>query len=134
MMAQVIEKTAGDANFHKVWMHHILELVDEVGNQKMRVLLWMLSKADSQNQVLASYSEIAESVGCSRRTVATLMVKLQDANVVTMARRSLWRLNPDVIFKGTGEQRMNVLIKYRDERQADLFEEMPAQQPKLRAV
>jgi predicted Ser/Thr protein kinase len=51
------------------------------------------------------------------------MTALRDANVITEVRRSLWRLNPSVIFKGDHNRRMNVLIKYRDESQKDMFEE-----------
>ena len=34
-------------------------------------------------------------------TVTRLMRALRKADVVTESRRSLWRLNPKVIFKGT---------------------------------
>lgn len=121
--AQVVTKTIGDAGFHKVWLHEILELVDEVGNAKMRVLMWLLSKADAQNQILATKDEISKATGVSRATVTRLMVALRDANVIAETRRSLWRLNPKVIFKGDHDKRMAVLVKYRDEKQSDLFDE-----------
>jgi DNA-binding transcriptional ArsR family regulator len=121
--AQVVVKTAGDAGFHKVWLHEILELVEEAGNAKMKVLMWLLSKADSQNQIWATFDEIAESTSTGRRTVARLMAALRDANVITETRKSVWRLNPKVIFKGDHQKRMAVLVKYQDEKQGDLFEE-----------
>jgi DNA-binding Lrp family transcriptional regulator len=88
----------------------------------MRVLMWLLAKANSQNQVIATYREIAAATGVSVRTVAALMGKLRDANVIAETRRSMWRLNPDVVFKGDHNKRMAVLIQYRDESQGDLFE------------
>jgi hypothetical protein len=121
--AQVVTKTVGDAGFHKVWLHEILELVDEVGNAKMRVLMWLLSKADAQNQILATKDEISKATGVSRATVTRLMVALRDANVIAETRRSLWRLNPKDIFKGDHDKRMAVLVKYRYEKQSDLFDE-----------
>lgn len=121
--AQVVTKTVGDAGFHKIWLHEILELVDEVGNAKMRVLMWLLSKADAQNQVWATWEEIGKETGVGRRTIARLMAALKEANVITETRRSVWRLNPQIIFKGDYSRRMNVLVKYRDEKQGDLFEE-----------
>lgn len=136
--AQVVTKTAGDAGFHKIWLHEILELVDEVGNAKMRVLLWFLSRADSQNQVLATLTEIAEATDTSRATVQRLLSSLKKANVITETRRSLWRLNPKVIFKGDHGKRMSVLVKYHDERQGDLFvkpePEAQTETPDLRLV
>jgi DNA-binding transcriptional ArsR family regulator len=123
---QVVEKTVGDVGFHKIWLHEILELVDEVGNAKMKVLLWLLSHADAQNRIYATWSEIAESTDTSRRTVAALMAALKSANVVSEVRRSVWRLNPDVIFKGDHNKRMSVLIRYKNEKQKDLFDDEPA--------
>lgn len=131
--AQVITKTVGDAGFHKIWLHQILELVDEVGNAKMRVLLWLLSKADAQNQVMATKREIAAACDVGTATVQRLMSALQAADVITETRRSVWRLNPQVIFKGDYNKRMAVLVKYRDEKQGDLFEDPPADEPRKAA-
>jgi len=125
--AQVITKTIGDTGFHKIWLHEILELVEEAGNAKMRVLMWLLAKADTQNQIWATFDEIAEATSTGRRTVARLMAALRDANVITETRKSVWRLNPDVIFKGDHNKRMAVLVKYRDDKQSDLFEESPSE-------
>lgn len=121
--AQTLVKTAGDADFHKIWLHHILEAVDEVGNAKMRVLMWLLSNADKQNQIWATKDEIATATGVGRATITRLLSALRDADIVTETRRSVWRLNPDVVFKGTHDRRMSVLIKYQDESQSDLFED-----------
>lgn len=118
--AQMVIKGASDSGFKKIWLGHILELVEEIGNAKMRVLMWLLDRADGQNQVLATYDEIAKETGVSRATVARLLVSLQDANVIQQTRRSLWRINPEVVFKGGHTRRMNVLISYRDERQGEL--------------
>ncbi|WP_028216791.1 replication/maintenance protein RepL [Paraburkholderia oxyphila] len=117
--AQVVLKTVGDAGFHKIWLHEILDLVDEVGNAKMQVLLWVLSQADAQNRVFATQKEIADATNTSLKTVQRLMSSLASANVITEVRRSLWRLNPSVIFKGDHNKRMSVLIKYRNESDAN---------------
>lgn len=121
---QVVERSvAGDAGFHKIWLHHILEVVDEVGTAKMRVLMWLLSQADSQNQVMATLDEIAKACDVGKSTVHRLMVALVAADVITRPNRyGPWRLNPSVIFKGDHQKRMNVLYKYRNEAQADLFD------------
>ena len=119
---QVVERAvaAGDSGFHKIWLGHILELVQEVGNAKMQVLVWLLKQADGQNQILASMKEIAEGAGVGVATVERLMSSLVKANVITRPHRyGPWRLNPSVIFQGSHQQRMNVLIKYRDESSSE---------------
>ena len=125
---QVVTKSSGDSGFHKIWLAEILDLMEEVGNAKIKVLMWLLSEADSQNQILATYKEIAEGSGVGIATVTRLMRALRKADVVTESRRSLWRLNPKVIFKGNHEQRLNVLIRFRSESQRDLFDDPPTDQ------
>jgi CRP-like cAMP-binding protein len=133
---QVVEKTVGDIGFHKIWLHEILDLVDEVGNAKMKVLMWLLSNADAQNRIYATWAEIADGTDVGRTTVSALMAKLKAANVISEVRRSVWRLNPDVIFKGDHNKRMSVLIRYKNEKQKDLFDEEsePVKAPSLRRV
>ena len=115
----------GDNGFDKIWLGTILELVEEVGNAKMRALSWMLSHRDAKNLVHATKEEIAAATGVSRATVTTLLRSLREANVISCPRRSVWRLNPNVIWKGASHTRLSVLIQYHDERvdaQPDLFE------------
>lgn len=123
IQTQVIERVVGegDAGFHKIWLGHILELVEEVGNAKMVVLMWLLKNADGQNQIQASMRDIATATGVGVATVQRLMSALTSADIVTRAGRyGLWRLNPEVVFAGSGSKRMNVLIRYRHEKQRDL--------------
>jgi len=125
---QVVERVVGegDSGFHKVWLGHILDLVEEVGNAKMVVLVWLLKHADGQNQITASLREIASATGVGVATVQRLMAALSAADVVTrQGRYGAWRLNPDVVFAGSSKKRMNVLIRYRKETQRDMFEELP---------
>lgn len=115
----------GDSGFDKIWLGAILELVDEVGTAKMRVLLWMLQNRDSKNVVRATKAEIADATGVGRATITRLLSALRGADVISEVRRSAWRLNPSVIWRGDRPSRMRVMFEYRDERaeaQPDLFE------------
>jgi DNA-binding transcriptional ArsR family regulator len=135
MNVQVVDKSVGDRGFKKIWMAQILDLVDEVGNAKMKVLAWLIDAADNKNQVLATLTEIADATDTSRATVQRLMSVLKKANVIAETRRSLWRLNPEIIFAGNHDQRMAVLIRYNNEKQKDLFDEKPEEKlSHLRAV
>jgi hypothetical protein len=123
---EVVKSIDGDAGFDKIWLGTILELVEEVGTAKMRVLLWMLQNRDGKNIVRATKDEIASATGAGRTTITELLAALRKANVISEVRRSVWRLNPNVIWKGQSHTRMSVLMHYQDEReemQRDLFEE-----------
>ena len=41
---QVVTKSSGDSGFHKIWLAEILDLMEEVGNAKIKVLMWLLSE------------------------------------------------------------------------------------------
>ena len=82
---------------------------------------------------IPSLREIAEATGVGVATVQRLMAALVSADVVTRAGRyGAWRLNPEVVFAGSGKKRMNVLIRYRTEKQIDLFEDV--QEPERKAA
>ena len=41
---QVVTKSSGDSGFHKIWLAEILDLMEEVGNAKIKVLMWLLPR------------------------------------------------------------------------------------------
>jgi len=130
--AQTLSKeVAGDVDigFEKLWVGHILDAVQEVGNAKMQVLFWLIRNKDRNNMVRATLDDIAAKTGVSRRTVASLMTALRKANVVQLEYGGRWMLNPAVVFKGGHSRRMNVLIRYKAMEQQELPLEVPQQQP-----
>jgi len=112
----------GDFDFHKIWLAHILDVIEETGNKKMQILMYFLKSMDSNNRVFATFDQIAKEVGCNRKTVGELVVSLEKADVLVRPARGQIRLSPRVIFKGSHSKRMNVLIQYKDESQLDLFD------------
>ena len=109
-----------DVGFEKLWVGHILEAVQEVGNAKMQVLFWLIRNKDRNNIVRGSVTEIAEKTGVGRATVARLMAALRRAHVVQLEYGGRWMLNPAVVFKGSHSRRMDVLIRYKSMEQKEL--------------
>lgn len=109
-----------DVGFHKLWVAHILETIEEVGNAKMKVLFWLIKNMDRNNQVKATVRQIAKSSGVGEATVKRLMTALRKANVVQLEYGGRWMLNPAVVFKGGHSRRMNVLIRYKSMEQQEL--------------
>jgi DNA-binding transcriptional ArsR family regulator len=102
-----------DIGFHKLWIGHILETIEEVGTAKVRVLFWLMKSADQNNMVRGTVNQIAQATGVSRATVGSLMAALRKADVVRLEYGGRWILNPSVVFKGGHDRRMNVLIRYK---------------------
>jgi DNA-binding transcriptional ArsR family regulator len=117
-----------DVGFEKLWIGHILDAVQEVGNAKMQVLFWLIRNKDKSNMVKATLDDIAAKTKVSRRTVASLMTALRKANVVQLEYGGRWMLNPAVVFKGGHSRRMNVLIRYKSMEQQELPLDIPVVQ------
>ena len=116
-----------DIGFHKLWIGHILETIEEVGTAKVRVLFWLMKSADQNNMVRGTVNQIAQSTGVSRATVGSLMAALRKADVVRLEYGGRWLLNPAVVFKGGHNRRMNVLIRYKSMEQSELPLETPVE-------
>lgn len=128
--AQTLTKEVGgdvDVGFHKLWIGHILETIDEVGNAKVKVLFWLMRNMDGNNMVKATVRQIAERSQVGEATVKRLMAALRKADVVRLEYGGRWILNPAVTFKGGHTKRMNVLIRYKAMEQQELPLDAPEQ-------
>jgi len=112
MSAEVIVRE-GDSDFKKIWISHILEAIDEVGNAKIKVLFYLIDHANSDNIIIGTIDDIAAATGTGSATVARLLKSLQKHNIIKMEHKGVWRLNPAVVFKGGHNRRMDVLIRYQ---------------------
>lgn len=101
-----------DFNFQKVWAQHLLQALDAIGNQKVKVLMWLVDNKNKENIVIATQQKIAEETECVRQTVATTMQLLVDAEAITLIQPGVYQLNPDLIFQGDSEDRASILLEY----------------------
>jgi len=114
---QVMSIEERDANFHKLWLGHILQSIDLIGNQKTKLAFWILDNLDSENKLTLTYRQIAEESGVSYQTVYRTMQALINSNFLTKINIGAYRINPDILFKGGKQNRLNVLIKYQNEKE-----------------
>lgn len=101
-----------DFNFHKVWMRNFIATLDIVGNQKTKLCFWIIDNLNNENQLCKTYRQIAEESQMSLETVRITMNLLINANFIRRYNRSCYIVNPDIIYKGTRNGRMNVLNTY----------------------
>lgn len=111
---QVIDIEERDANFHKLWLTHILTSIDLIGNQKTKLAFWILDNLNSENQLIMTQRKIAEKSGISYPTVARTLKSLIDSNFLKIQQSGVYQVNPEVLFKGGKNARMNVLLKYHN--------------------
>ena len=114
----VITVEERDCNFHKLWLGHIIESLEMIGNQKINLCLWILDNLNSDNMLLYNYEQIAQKSGIAIATVKRTMKALIESNFLTRHNQGCYIINPDVIFKGGKTDRLNVLIQYNEARES----------------
>jgi len=109
---QVTNIEERDANFHKIWLGHMLESLDMIGNQKIRVAMFIMNELNKDNQFIGTQRYIADKTNISLPTITETMKVLQESNFLIKVRNGFYRANPDIIFKGGKSDRLNVLLRY----------------------
>ena len=122
----VVSMEEKDFNFQKLWLGHILEAIQEIGNAKMQVLMYLIQHRNkSNNAIIKTAEKMAQEIGITRQTVSQTLKILEEHNIIKRVTGAVY-LNPDVIFKGSKNKRMNVLIEYHnveDEQELTPLEE-----------
>jgi len=116
---QVISVEERDANFHKVWLGHIVQALDMLGNKKIKVLNYILQNLTEENLFIMTQRQLAKNLEISLDTVMSTMRILQDADFLTLVQSGVYRVSPNAIFKGGKTNRLNVLYKYMAEKDGE---------------
>jgi hypothetical protein len=116
MQINVVEDR--DFNFHKIWFQHFVNGVDGIANQKLRLAFWIIDNLDKENQLVMTQRSIADNSGISYQTVHRTMQNLckKDKNGTAFLQKingGAYRVNPEVIFKGSHSNRMGICYQYR---------------------
>lgn len=110
---QVMSVEERDFNFTKIWLKNFISTLEMVGNKKTTVAFWIVDNLDRENRLIATTRKIAQETGTSIFTVSTTMKVLQEADFLRMLQSGVYIVNPNVIYKGTHQSRLNVLTQYQ---------------------
>ena len=103
----------GDFNFEKIWLGHLIEALDMIGNQKIKVILHMMKHREKANNIfLSNQRKIAKDTGVSIQTVSRTIRALKEVNFIQEVQSGAYQLNPNMIFKGQKGNRMKILLEY----------------------
>ena len=101
-----------DINFDKVWIAAVLDAIEEISTQKIRVFKYLIKNRNSENTVLKNIQEIARDLDISWNTVKNTLKVLSNHGIITY-KVNVIKLSPNVIFRGSHDDRMSVLIEYK---------------------
>lgn len=116
-----------DFNFHKVWLQHLVNSLDGISNQRLRLAFWIIDHLDRENKLVMTQRAIAKSTKMSIQTVNKTLKALQEGEPAFLQKinSGAYRVNPDVIWKGSYSNRMGVCFEYKTEKGAAADEESP---------
>ena len=117
MQMNVLEER--DFNFHKVWMQHLVNSLDSISNQKLRLAFWIIDNLDKENQLIMTQRAIAKETKMSIQTVNKTLKALCEAPedgpaFLQKMNSGAYRVNPEVLFKGSHSNRMGICYEYRE--------------------
>lgn len=108
-----------DFNFDKIWLFHLAEAYDLIGGKSVEILNFLMENRNSENLTICTQRGISKSLEVSLDTVTRVMTKLKEKNVISMPQQGVYRINPDIIFKGSNDKRMRILLEYRKEKETE---------------
>ena len=130
---QMVEVEDRDFNFHKVWLQNLIMSLDGISSQRLKLAFWILDNLNSDNQLVMTQRVMATKSGISIDTVKKTMKLLQNGNPAFLQKinSGAYRVNPNVIWKGSYNKRMGICFEYGDtmrENQKEIVEDQEAGQ------
>lgn len=116
MQLNVIEDR--DFNFHKVWLQNLIMSMESIANQKLKLAFWIIDNLNKENMLVMTQRVIAEKTGISLPTVSKtikLLCESEDKETIPFLQKinsGAYRVNPNVLFKGSHNNRMGVCFEY----------------------
>jgi len=108
----VIKMESRDFNFDKIWIAHILDSLEAIGNQKIKVMLHLLKIKNRDNLVVITQRKLSEETNVSINVITDTIKLLVNSDFIQKVQNGVYRINPDHLFKGNQKNRMNILLEY----------------------
>jgi len=114
------EITDVDFNFNKIWLGHLLDTLDIIGNKKIQIMNYLLEHRNpTNNEICVTQRMIATDMKCALQTVSDTFHLLQSTNTMKKLRNGVYVLNPDIIWCGGNNSRMDLLLTYKKVNEVD---------------
>lgn len=113
---QISKRTYGTKNFWKCYLMDFLTVLGIIDSKQLDIFIYIVENTNqSNNTFLGTYKKISEDTGCSSRTIAKIMTKLQENNFIKKIQNGAWLVNPNILMKGNDTKRQILLTYYESE-------------------
>lgn len=117
---QITKMVYGTKNFWKCYLMDFLSVLGIIDSKQLDIFIYIVENTNqSNNTFIGTYKKIANDVGCSSGTIATIMKKLQANNFIKKLQNGVWFVNPNILMKGNDKKRQILLSYYESEEPID---------------
>ena len=110
--ADVIERNYTRNGFVIAYMSSILLMLDKLGNQKLKVVKYILEKMDMYNNMLIeTVEEICKGSGVSRPTVTETLQLLEEIGIIKRKIGIIY-VSPRLINRGNQQKECYMMVKF----------------------
>lgn len=107
----VMIKEIPRSGFAITYLSAIVQMIDAIGNRKMQVVKYILSKMDSNNKISETEQEIANHSGISRQTVHDTLKLLENAGIIARKTGTVM-LSPKLVHKGNAQRERLLMTRF----------------------
>lgn len=117
---QITKRVYGSKNFWKCYLMDFLQVLGIIDSKQLDIFIFIVENTNqSNNTFLGTYKHISDQTGCSSRTIAKIMKKLQENNFIRKIQNGAWLVNPNILMKGNDTKRQILLSYYESEEPID---------------
>lgn len=107
----VMIKEIPRSGFAITYLSAIVQMIDAIGNRKMQVVKYILSRMDSNNKISETEQEIANHSGISRQTVHDTLKLLEGAGIIARKTGTVM-LSPKLVHKGNAARERLLMTRF----------------------
>jgi DNA-binding Lrp family transcriptional regulator len=109
----------GNKDFEMIFYGHFLEILNDLGNGKIRILQHILkNKSKSENVFIGTQRDIAKSLNMSVRTVNETIKLLEDKNAI-YTKTGVIYIKADIMCDGRFKDRIMHIYKNAEEKETE---------------
>lgn len=109
----VVVKEIPRTGFAITYLSTIIQMLDAIGNKKLKVVKYILQNMDSNNKLSETVNEISTNCEVSRPVVIETLKILEDAGVVARKTGTVM-LSPKLVHKGSVQRERYLMAKFKE--------------------
>jgi len=108
----ITKNYASNEDFVKMFLGDFLMMLGICDSTQLKILIYVLKNTNlSDNLFYKTYRVMEKEIDTTAKTIAKVMLRLQEKGFIRKIKGGVWMLNPEVMYRGS-ENKKNLLIRY----------------------